>query len=821
MTRTLICAVVFVLSAATALAAPPVATLVPRLDSHGHPLPSGAIARLGDYRLRFSTVRSFSFSPDGRLIARSRHLGTDIREVATGRDVTPAFVRGLRGTVEFTPGGRLYHADPDANTYRVLDAATGTVRVDLSAPGRQIQQVQFLSGDRGIAAVVKDPKDDYQIRLFSTADGTNPPGGVTIHPPWVRFAVLSEGRQIAISLGQGLIVVHDATTGARLHSHNLKNYGTNTSPLVALPDGKSVLVVHHDQLITLQVTPNGIETGDTSPGFQTTGNVRLTTDGTGMLLTGSDGSFWHMTWPGRQVIRKVERPMALWRWAEPVPSADGRLVVEHGWLDGGRVLDLAAGKELFRYGEMSPVRSVHPLPGGRVRVSDSASTREYELASGREIGLQSTPVVESELGSATSPDGGSFTTGSAFGRQLVLRESGTGRERWHFDPPGAKTGGGEQVCNAVFRPGGREVLAVLSERSVLLDAATGREIAEYPGGTKATFSADGRLLATGRKPPIRVIELSTRGVRQTFDTPKPTINDTVASRLRFSRDGRFLAGFGCSFGAVVWSVDDGAVVYCSMNTSPDNGFAVGDISPDGRWLAHADRFEHRVQVWDWTKPQVGTRPVILRGHHGEFTDVAFTPDGKYLLTAGQDGTVLVWDMAWIAREAAVRPPHRTEDELWDDLASRDAAVAGPAVVEWARRPAAAVERFRRELPPARNPDPNAVAALVARLDHDDSATRDAAEAELATLAELAADALRPIAERSASAEQRARARRLLDRLGTVVADPWRLRVVRAVEVVERVGTPDARRLLTDWAAGADRALLTREARAALERLTER
>src|SRR5581483_5218580 len=175
----------------------------------------------------------------------------------------------------------------------------------------------------------------------------------------------------------------------------------------------------------------------------------------------------------------------------------------------------------------------------------------------------------------------------------------------------------------------------------------------------------------------------------------------------------------------------------------------------------------------------------------------------------------------VARAAAVRPRGRTDDELWDDLGSRDAAAAGKAVAEWARRPAAAVERFRRELPPAAAPDPAAVAALVARLDSDDFAARDAAEAKLAELGELAADALRPAAERSASAEQRARARQLLDRIGVVAADPRRLRAVRAVEVVERVGSADARRLLAAWAGGAEGALLTREARAALDRLDGR
>lgn len=820
MTRTCTGLVLLVLCA-PATAAPPTAAALPLLDAHGHPLPPGAIARFGDYRQRFSRVMSFSFSPDGRLIARSRDLGTDIREVATGRDVTPEFARGLLGTVEFTPGGHLYHSHFDAKTFRILDAVSGALRYELSAPGRFIHEVQFLPDDRGILAMVTDPPDGSHIRYFSTKEGANPAGRVvTKTPGQARFAVLSGGAQVVLSMGSGIVAVHDKATGALLHSFKLKDRGTSGSPLVALRDGKSVLVAHGEELIPLHLTPTGIEAGETTPGLASVCNLRLTADGTGVLLTGYSGSLWHVTWPDRKVVRKREQPLGLWRWAEPVPSADGRRIVDYGSADPGRVRDLIDGKDLFAYEELSPVQSLQFVGGDRVRVSDNSGTRVFELSTGRQLGHQRIALVESETTTAVAPDGHSFVTLPAFARGLTLRESGTGRERWRFELP-KTTSLHEQACDAVFRPGGREVLAVSSERSFLLDAETGRELAEFAGGFKATFSADGRLLATGRKPPIRVHEVSTRGVRQTFDKPAPTVNDTVASRLRFSRDGRFLAGFGWSYGAVVWSVDDGTMVYSSVNPVPDNGFAVGDISPDGRWLVHADRFEHRVRVWDWTRPHGATQQVVLRGHHGELTDAAFTPEGKHLLTAGQDGTVLVWDMARVARMAAVRPRQHADDELWDALASRDAATAGRAVAEWRKRPDAAVGRFRRELPPATAPDPAAVAALVARLDHEVAAVRDAAEAELAGLAELAADALRPVAVQSASPEQRNRARRLLDRLGTVVTDPRRQRVVRAVEVIEHVGTPDARRLLTDWAAGAESALLSREARAALTRLTER
>lgn len=818
--RKWICAGLLALSA-PASAAPPVGAVVPRLDAHGHPLPPGAVARFGDCRQRFSRVMSFSFSPDGRRIARSRALGTDIRETATGRDVTPAFVRGLRGSVTFTPTGQFYHADHDAKLFRVLDAATGTVLIDLSAPGRFISRVEFLPHDGGILAAVLDHADGAHVRYFGRVEGPKSEGRVITRTGYEpRFTFLSRGPWVAVSASQGTISVLDLATGAPIGSHKLQDLGTNSSPVAALPDGQSFLVAHGGQLVSLQVGAEGIVLGELGRALSQVQTLRVAADGT-VVQTGYHGELWRTTWPDDKPVRKVE-PGVGSRWAEPVLSPDGRVLVEYGWSETARVRDLAAGRELFRYEELSPVQSVQFLAGRRVRVSTPADTRVYDLPSGREVARADVPESPTDANSVISPDGRwRVAITPPFGRRLTLREASTGRERWHFDAQPLVAGGVEQVCEAVFRPGDRELLVVLGERSLLLDVATGREIVALPGGQRATFSADGRLVALGRKPPIRVIEVSTRAVRQTFDRPGPTVNDTVASRLRFSRDGRFLAGFGWSYGAVVWSVEDGTLAYSSMHPMPDNGFAVGDISPDGRWLAHSDRFQSQLRVWDWTAPPGTSRAVVLRGHHGEATDAGFTPDGKHLLTAGQDGTVLVWDMAWIARAAVVRSTHRTDDDLWDDLGSRDAVVGGRAVAEWVRRPPAAVERFRRELPPTKAPDPAAVAALVSRLDHDSPAARDAAEAELAGLAELAETALRPVAERSASAEQRTRARRLLDRLGSVVTDPHRLRTVRAVEAAERIGTADARRLLADWAAGAPAARLTREARAALDRLAER
>ena len=70
-------------------------------------------------------------------------------------------------------------------------------------------------------------------------------------------------------------------------------------------------------------------------------------------------------------------------------------------------------------------------------------------------------------------------------------------------------------------------------------------------------------------------------------------------------------------------------------------------------------------------------------------------------------------------------------------------------------------------------------------------------------------------------EVRRRLERLLQVLEGVVASGERLQAVRAVEVLEQIGTAEAKQLLQSLASGAPGARLTQEAKASLERLAKR
>src|SRR5262249_51648889 len=128
---------------------------------------------------------------------------------------------------------------------------------------------------------------------------------------------------------------------------------------------------------------------------------------------------------------------------------------------------------------------------------------------------------------------------------------------------------------------------------------------------------------------------------------------------------------------------------------------------------------------------------------------------------------------------------------------------------------AAVARLKRDLKPAAI-DAERVALLVSQLDSDTFAQREKASQSLADLGPAAEAALRAALEKAESLEARRRLGRVLDG-----QEPERRRLGYAVEVLEMIGTPAARGLLVDLAKGASASRLTREARAALDRLAKR
>jgi hypothetical protein len=241
------------------------------------------------------------------------------------------------------------------------------------------------------------------------------------------------------------------------------------------------------------------------------------------------------------------------------------------------------------------------------------------------------------------------------------------------------------------------------------------------------------------------------------------------------------------------------------------------FSPDGRFLATGawkggigpKVFEGGVRVWE-----LASGKEVLRFNPGaSVTAIAFSGDGKTLATGHANATVLLWKLFSTSDKA------RESAGLWADLASEDASKAHRAVTELLARPQSAVSLLKSRLRPVKAVDPETISKLIAELRDKKFATRQHASRALEELGEEARGGLETfLKDGKPELEVKRRVENILKLLALPASSPGLLRGLRAVLVLERVGSTEARQILSELSKGEPQATLTREAAAALRRV---
>ena len=84
------------------------------------------------------------------------------------------------------------------------------------------------------------------------------------------------------------------------------------------------------------------------------------------------------------------------------------------------------------------------------------------------------------------------------------------------------------------------------------------------------------------------------------------------------------------------------------------------FSPNGRFLASAGGFK-TIRIWDVA---AGKEVHQLKGHQGTVKALAFSPDGTLLASVGTDGTCRNWDVATGMPRCALRVTGRLVTVAW-------------------------------------------------------------------------------------------------------------------------------------------------------------
>jgi hypothetical protein len=237
------------------------------------------------------------------------------------------------------------------------------------------------------------------------------------------------------------------------------------------------------------------------------------------------------------------------------------------------------------------------------------------------------------------------------------------------------------------------------------------------------------------------------------------------------------------------------------------------FSPDGRLLA-LTRSAKEILLWDL---RAGKEWQRFTGFDGRVRCLAFSPDGKRLVCGLSNSTLLVWDVA--AEQKAGKSALLDADgvaKAWADLAG-DARKGFAARGALAFSPEKTLPVLKKNLKPAQPADSRLLRRLLGDLDSDTFETREKARKELEELGDRAAGALQAALKNKPSLEAHRRIEALLKRLRPPITDAVTLRSLRAIAVLEDIGTTEARTTLQALAKGAAAARVTREAKAALER----
>ncbi len=286
---------------------------------------------------------------------------------------------------------------------------------------------------------------------------------------------------------------------------------------------------------------------------------------------------------------------------------------------------------------------------------------------------------------------GRFLASSAAGGDVIVRRAPDWRVVKRLKHPGGAT-------SVAFSPDSRTIYAGSYDGSVQTwDLASGKAGRALTGATGTVWtidmSRDGKLLAaggedgvarvwslSGSEPPralrghsrniweVRFAPAGTHLATASFDNsariwdlasgkPVQTLNGHTQAivGLDYRPDGRMLATSGDDSTIRLWRTDDGAQL-----RKLEGGNHVYDVafSPDGKWLASAGRARSVIGgFWyDLTGMGGSASPVKLwRAGDGALvaalphpTDVmyaSFSPDGRYLVTSSEDSKVRLWRLA--------------------------------------------------------------------------------------------------------------------------------------------------------------------------------
>lgn len=346
-------------------------------------------------------------------------------------------------------------------------------------------------------------------------------------------------------------------------------------------------------------------------------------------------------------------------------SLDGSYMVSSSNDQTVRLWDTQTGKEIRKLiGHSSFVLGVAFSPDGKTILtgSNDRTARLWDVNSGQELLRLGHPDVVRSV--TFSPDGKTLITGCDDGN-IRLWDLQTIRASNALIPTFAIDNNFQSLADGAFSPDGKQIVLSGSDHMARIwDIQSEQQIRVLTGHSAvpnmAGYDRTGRYIVTATDTSaggdqhdltVRLWDAQTGLEIRRFDQPiapgenplSPVSPEPLAA---VSPDSKRLVvtiplaeqpnQHGASLGLVrLYDIATGNELKAFGASAP---IAVA-FSPDGKYILTTSVYGG-VSMWD---TQTGERVRVFSGHTGWVTTAAFSPDGKYVLALSADKTILMWD----------------------------------------------------------------------------------------------------------------------------------------------------------------------------------
>ncbi|HUG68011.1 MAG TPA: protein kinase [Pirellulaceae bacterium] len=328
---------------------------------------------------------------------------------------------------------------------------------------------------------------------------------------------------------------------------------------------------------------------------------------------------------------------------DAVFADNAKTLITGGWDGAVRTWDAMTGRQLRVFQLADVVSSVILTPDGKTLIVGEHRTLQFRDVTTGEPLLA--PIIgggNSAL--ALSPDGKKLVTGSFAGDGVVkMYDATSGKLQFRLGQHRATGQSDGSVSDVAIDPQGKVAASASRDMTVKLwDLASGTELRTLTGHTgpvnAVAFSSNGNLLASASHDgTVRLWDPVTGELKQTLDDGTHGAFYSVA----FSPDGSDLAvGKDYHESVVVWDMNSGTRKQVLHFPNPLESTRVVAFSPDGKTLMSGS-FDGQICLWDLDTGQQRVQPT---GPQSKLTDSALSPDGTLLATSSCDGTVTLWDL---------------------------------------------------------------------------------------------------------------------------------------------------------------------------------